>query len=496
MLKVDWTDILGIKQHVGFALTFEQKYVYDFVPKIPLICVLGHVDHGKTSLIDCISNENIASWEIGSITQSLRTKTFKHKGIKLIFIDTPGHLLFNKVRFDCLRISDIAILVISHQEGLKSQTIESINMIKQLKLPIIIVYSKLDCDLLGREVNILRIRSELSEINIKDKLIDKEIIEVQVSTKSNENIKHLLDILCSMISKLRLKEINISSPFIGIVLDINTFKVHQTTVNVLIYQGVLKQGQGVMSEHQMFNVYFKENIGFVVAIDVVELTGLPINIIPGQYIKSLQHNTTKIKQYNVNYNNYLKDFSNKRTNVIIKANSFSSLNGIISLANELWLKIIWTGIGHVSLTNIKLALATKSILIAFNVKASTDVKTLAQRLNIILLNSALIYELAQWLRDLITQQHAIQIIAQVEKVFSYKQEILYGAKLIYGKIYINQRLVVIRQEQLLFTVQIKTLKHYHLDIKQFNEVNQLFGFSVHEKKDLKLNDKLALEFSD
>ncbi len=154
---------------------------------------LGHINHGKTSLIDCINNENTASYEADSITQSSRTKTFKYKGMKLSFIDTPGHSLFSEIRLNCLKVSNIAVLVVSLQEGIKPQTLECVRVIKQLDMPIVVVYNKLDCDIFEKEMNIMEIREGLTKVGINAGLMGENLVEVQVSTKSNENIKQLLD---------------------------------------------------------------------------------------------------------------------------------------------------------------------------------------------------------------------------------------------------------------------------------------------------------------
>ncbi|PIM94830.1 Translation initiation factor IF-2 [Candidatus Hodgkinia cicadicola] len=489
MYGIDWIAHLGIKQHVGLVTTFEKECSYDFVPSSAIICVLGHIDHGKTSLIDSITYKQITSYESGFITQRIRVSTFKHKGIKLTFIDTPGHSLFSEVRLNCLHVSNISMLVVSIQEGPKLQTIESAKQINQLGLPVLIVYNKLDCKTSETEENIERTRIELTKVGIVPEITGGNAIEIQVSAKSNENIKQLLDILCLMIDKIKLKS-NISSSSVGIVIDVRLTKGLRPIVNVLVAQGILKYGQVVMFGINIFNIYFEGNIQFVTAVCTTELIGLPINIQPGQYIHSNQHDVMQVKRINV------KPFqqnscSSKRINVIIKADSFSSLNGIINLIKELKLTPIWTGIGHISLANVSLALATKSVLIAFNVKTITNIKYIAKQSNVIILNSELIYELVQWLRDLIARRQMVQIVAQVEKIFQSKWDTIYGAKLIYGGVFVNQRLVIIRQEQLLFTVRIKTLKRFCSVVKLFNEINQLFGFTINERKDIKLNDKLA-----
>ncbi|PIM94997.1 Translation initiation factor IF-2 [Candidatus Hodgkinia cicadicola] len=491
MYEVNWIDHLGIKQHVGLATTFEEECGYDFVPSLAIVCVLGHIDHGKTSLIDSITYKKITSYESGFITQRIRVSTYKHRGTRLTFIDTPGHSLFSEVRLNCLHVSNISMLVVSLQEGPRTQTIESAKQINQLGLPVLIVYNKLDCRTSKIEENIVKTRIELTKVGIVPEITGGNAIEVQVSAKSNENIKQLLDILCSMIDKIRLKS-NISSLSIGIVIDVKLAKGLRPIVNVLVSQGILKCGQVVTFGSNIFNIYFESDIQFVTAVCTTELIGLPINIQPGQYINSNQYGIMQIKRSNVGsfqQNGCLI----KKINVIIKADSFSSLNGIIHLTNELKLTPIWTGIGHISLANVSLALATKSVLIAFNVKIITNVKRIAKQSNVIILSSELIYELVQWLRDLITRRQMLQTVAQVEKIFQSKWDTIYGAKLVYGKVFVDQRLVIIRQEQLLFTIKIKTLKRFCSTVKLFSEVNQLFGFAIHEEKDIKLNDKLAYQ---
>ncbi len=307
----------------------------DCVPKPVIICVLGHIDHGKTSLIDSIICKEIAASEAGAITQCLRMHVFKHKGTKLILLDTPGHSLFGNVRFGGIRIADIVMLVVSLQEGSKPQTIESAIIVSRYNLPVLIVYNKLDYGIIGLARVLTKIRTELADVGVIAESIGGNAIEIYVSSKSYENIKHLLDTLCLASDLLQL-QFNISGVPLGVVMDIRLMKTQRLVLNVLMIRGTLENKQSVRIGSRIINVCFNDRFSFTIALCAIEMIGLSNDIRPGQL---LDGRLSEIRQMNPDVN--CLESQHKQiimlANVIVKTDSFVVLDSIINLLMELQL---------------------------------------------------------------------------------------------------------------------------------------------------------------
>ncbi|PIM96257.1 Translation initiation factor IF-2 [Candidatus Hodgkinia cicadicola] len=470
----------------GITLVVRNNNIHDVVPKSPIVYVFGHACHGKTSLIDSITKKNSTSCYSDCTIRYHKVDMFKHKGMKLTFIDDPDYLLVRNMCLYGLHTFGIAVLIVSLQDGPKPQTLEHAKQIKQYGLPTLIVYNKLDCGIVKMEENISKTRSELVKIGIVPEIIGGNTTEVLVSAKSSENIKQVLNLLCSLVNRSTFMN-NLNSLPIGIILEINLINRLRTVANVLVVQGLLKYGTVVILGTESSNIYFKRNIHFTIAVCITELTILPTNIQFKHHIENNRCTTMPIKQVNVNFS-YRDNFLVGITDTIIKANLCSSFSEIIDLINELTPKVVTEIVEYIWIINVVLIIITKPTLITSDIKSVVSTKCIAKRSSVTVLNPKFIYMLVQWLEKLITRQ---QLLIRVEKIFQSQHRTIYGTKLICGEIHVNQRLVLIRKEQPLFTVRVKTLKRFCSEVKFFNEVNQLFGLIIHGKKDLGLNDKLT-----
>ncbi|PIM94902.1 Translation initiation factor IF-2 [Candidatus Hodgkinia cicadicola] len=460
--------------------------MYDVVPKSPVVYVFGHVGHGKTSLINSITKTNPTSLEPDCIIRYHKVSTFKHKGMKLTFIDDPDYLLLRNMCLCDLRTFGIAVLIVSLQDGPELQTLESAKQIKQYGLPTLIAYNKLDCGTVKMEENISKTRSELTKIGIVPEIIGGNTTEVLVSAKSNENVKLVLNLLCSMANESTLMN-NLNSSPIGIILEINLINRLRTVANVLVVHGLLKHGAVVILGVGSSNVYFKRNTHFTTTACIIELTILPTNIEFKQHIETNRCVPIPIKQVDV-HSYYRGNFLVGIADTIIKANMCSSFSEIIGLINELTLKVVTGIIEYIWMINVVLMVITKSTLMISDANPVTSTKCIAKRPSITVFNPKFIYMFIQWLETLTTRP---QLIIRIEKIFRSQHQTVYGTKLICGEIHVNQRLVLIREEQPLSTVRVKTLKRFCTEVKLFNEVNQLFGLIIHENRTLRLNDKLT-----
>ncbi len=248
----------------------------DSVPKVATVTVLGHIDHGKTSLVNSITRRK-SEMEVGGITQRLRVHSFKYKGVKLTILDTPGHSLFSNTRLNAICVTDVVILVVSLQEGIKRQTWECLDYIVKRGVPAIIAYTKLDCGL-GM---LAKIRTELIDFGIALEELVGNMVEVCVSAKTNENIKHLLDILCVLLD-LGKPECDIGVMAAGVIMDVRLVKGQGAVVSVFLMDGVLTSGQTIAIGNQVENVWLRRGLRFAIAASVIDVMGLSHNVRSGQ----------------------------------------------------------------------------------------------------------------------------------------------------------------------------------------------------------------------
>ncbi len=352
----------------------------DNVPKMPIVAVLGHIDHGKTSLLDAITSKRIAQTEVGSITQCLRLHGLKHKGCKISFLDTPGHSLFEAIRLNTISVTDAAVLVVCAAEGVKQQTYECAQRILQRNLSALVVYTKLDRGLSG----IVGARARLLTAGLIPEAAGGNTPEVGVSSKSGEHIKLFLDTLCALL-EVCCPQCDISATTAGTVLDISARTGQSAVASALVERGVLVSGQVVAIGKHEAKVKLVGSGHMANASMFVMLTGLPDSVRAGQTFRAWRAGI---------------DFESERArqpmadNAIIKADSCNSINSVAQLLAERDVGVICASLGEVTESNVLLARFTGAWIVAFNSKVGAHQDKLARQLGVSVVKSVLIYELA------------------------------------------------------------------------------------------------------
>ncbi|WGS83420.1 MAG: GTP-binding protein [Candidatus Hodgkinia cicadicola] len=452
--------------------------VTEDVPKLPVVVVLGHIDHGKTSLLDCITSQTIALTEEGGITQCLRLHSLKHRGCKISLLDTPGHSLFEAIRLNTISVTDAAVLVVSIAEGVKKQTLECIQQIKLRKVPTLIAYTKLDRGLSG----LARVQESLLAEGLVLEAVGGSTPEVCVSSKSGENIKLFLDTLCSLLEFSHPK-CDIGSTTAGVILDVNVHSNQTTTASALVERGILISGQTVAIGRHEAKVKLVGSFSFANASMFVTLTGLPEGVDAGQ--------TFCAWRSGIDFAN-ARELARATKNAIIKADSRNSIGSVVALLAEHNIGVICAGLGEVTESNVLLARFASAWIVAFNTKVSIQSERLAQQLGVKLVKSALVYKLADAITELVkpVQEPAR---AQVLKVFPSDQNTIYGAKALHGSIQIGQEALIYRRGKLVFAfpVTIRSLQRLGCETSLVRR-GQDFGFTISERKRIKTNDVLKL----
>nr|YP_010196160.1 translation initiation factor 2 [Gracilaria caudata]UAD83557.1 translation initiation factor 2 [Gracilaria caudata] len=469
------------------------------INRAPIITILGHVDHGKTTLLDAIRNTHFASQEIGGITQSINAYEVNWHcnslDKKLIFIDTPGHEAFSSMRLRCAQITDLVILIVAADDGLKPQTIEAIDYILSKKLPCIVAINKID----KTDINITRVSEQLANHNILSKDWGGNILFVEISALKKINIDKLLTAICTLVESIHLKA-DPSQLAQGIILEAYVNKTKGKVVNVVILNGTLKVGDTVVSGNAYGRVKkIINSMGHDLAIaepsSILQVLGFHAIPKAGRYFhvvsnekeakrliaenasSSIIDNTKNLLNSNIKLYNYNNKTNIKNLNLIIKADTQGTIDAIIHSfvqipQSKIKLNILTSSLGVVSSTDIDLAYNAQALIIAFNINISTNMLNIAEKLNVRLCKFFIIYDLIDYIRnymlDLIDPEYDKLLIGQakVQTTFSINKGIVAGCIVESGKLKKNALINVYRSDQLMYEGIISSLKQVKDDVNE------------------------------
>lgn len=492
----------------------------DFILRPPIISVFGHVDHGKTTLLDSIRDSNIASTEEGGITQSVSgyevIYIYKSKSLKLVFLDTPGHEAFTGMRVRGVQVTDIAILVVAADDGLKPQTLESIKHIKSNNLPCVIAINKVD----KNNINVLKVKKELSEQNLISPEWGGKIPIIEVSALKKYNLDVLLNQICLIYYSQNLKA-NPHIPAEGTILESYLDKNKGPIANLLVQNGSLRVGDIIVSDNSYGRVKaLVDHKGLTIAkglpssfIKVLGFSSVPFagsqfRIMSTekkakQLVSRYLSGMNKSKQINI-LNTRLTLKSNKSSirhiNLIIKANTEGSIEAIINALSKIsqekvQLNILNTGSSNVSSADIDLAIASNSIILLFNLNLSLSNENLIKKTDIALYSFNIIYDLVDFVSDymltFVEPEYSKVLIgiAVVKNVFGINKGVVAGCLVNSGKLLKNSSISIYRSNHLIYEGILDSLKIVKDDV---NEVlsNHECGVMSHEFHDWQIQDQI------
>ncbi len=414
----------GITLELKLDKSFEEKLLEsaneeDDASKLtkrpPIVAVMGHVDHGKTSLLDAFRKTNVVAGEAGGITQSIGAYQIEFNGEKITFIDTPGHAAFTQMRARGAKATDIAILIVAADDGVMPQTIEAINHIKAANVPIIVAINKMD----KPEANPDRIKQQLAEHNVLPEEWGGDAICVPISAKKGTGLDDLKQAILLVSEMLDLKANN-DKMATGVVIEAELDKNRGAVASIIVQNGTLHVGDSIMSGltygkvRAMFNDKGKP-VKFAPPSTPVEILGL--NDVPsaGDQVYAvaeslskqvIQERITNIKKQRATqssgvtldtFMNRVQEGSLKNLNIIIKADTMGSVealkNVLIGIKNEeAKVNIVHSGAGAVTESDVDLAKTTDSIIICFNQKPVAKAKILAEKTKVEIKEYKIIYE--------------------------------------------------------------------------------------------------------
>jgi len=508
---------------------FEEDSKYKPVPRSPVVTVMGHVDHGKTKLLDAIRKTNVIETESGGITQHIgayKTKITMKDGKKTVereitFIDTPGHEAFSAMRAHGANITDIIILVVAADEGVKPQTIEAISHAKAAKVPIIVAINKID----KPEADLDRVKRDLSE----QKLIPEEwggkTPMVPVSAKEGKNIDELLEtiILTADLEELKAPT---DGPARGMVIESKVQSGKGATATIIIQSGTLKPSDVIVCENDFAKVRFIEDwrgkrVQAAYPSDPVLVAGFKKPPKVGSQIRSVKsEKTARQIAEKSRRDSQVKSLSNKGTSLgevskaakeegikeqrlVIRADTKGSLEAIKSGLSEISndfvkISIVSEGIGAVTESDINLASASLAVVLAFRAPVPPQVMRLADEKKIKISKYEIIYELTDdvfaALEGMLEPEIVETVLGKLEviKVFlRQKDRGIVGGKVISGKISPGTKINVIRDDKMIGELKTESLK---IGAQTIDQAPQGKECGVSYIGSVKLKPKDVLEF--
>ena len=485
------------KEEEAADIIIEEDEAEDLKPRPPIVTVMGHVDHGKTSLLDSIRNTRVTDREAGGITQHIGASEVTVNGKNVGFLDTPGHEAFTEMRSRGAKVTDIAILVVAADDGIMPQTVEAINHSKAAGVPIIIAINKID----KPSANIERVRQELSEKGLLVEEWGGDVIDVPVSAKTGENIDTLLEMVL-LVAEMEELKANPDRNAVGTVIESNLDKGRGPVATVIISNGTLKVGDPIVAGSSYGKVRAMINdkgkrIKKAPPSTPVEILGL--NEVPNagdqfvvlasdkaaRTIAEKRKEKIRDEQMKASSKISLEDLFEKmqhgelkELNIIVKADVQGSVEAvrqsIEKLTNEeVSVRVIHGGVGAITESDIMLASASNAIVIGFNVRPSTGANTLVEREKVDMRTYRIIYEaiedIEKAMKGMLDPEYVEEELGKAEIRLPFKVPnagMVAGSYVISGKILRNAKARLVRDGIVVYDGTIDSLRRFKDDVKE------------------------------
>ncbi len=476
----------------------------------PVVVVMGHIDHGKSTLLDYIRKSNKVDSEAGGITQHLSAYVISHKTKEgqtesITFLDTPGHEAFQKMRLRGADVADIAVLVVSAEDGVKPQTLEALESIKQANIPFIVAINKID----KPEANLVRTQSSLIENEIYIEGMGGDIPWVPISAKAGTGIPELLDLLILTAELAELKADH-NRGATGQVIEGHLDKKRGSTATMIVKDGVLRKGDFVVAGSSYAPVRLMEDFQGKSLNEALPSTPLLlIGFTETPKIGSTFSVVSSKKEAEEAIKGITKPLPkllprNSELPIIPLLIKVDVLGTVDAIEHELEkfksdriiVKVIGTNVGDVTVSDVQTVSATKdAIIVGFNVKVERPALDLAERLGVEIDTFSIIYELSEWLETALKnrtpRQEEVKVTGKIKilKYFSSQKNLhVIGARVEEGVIKMNQRVKITRRDIEIGKGTIKNLQQQKSNVQQVSEGE--FGLQLETKAEVAPGDHL------
>ena len=490
----------------------------DLVERAPVVVVMGHVDHGKTSLLDAIRNTNVASGEAGGITQHIGAYRVKVNGKEITFLDTPGHAAFTSMRARGAQVTDIAILVVAADDGIMPQTIEAINHAKAAGVPIIVAVNKMDKE----GANPDRIMQQLTEYELVPEEWGGSTIVCKISAVKGEGIDNLLEMILLTAEMQELKA-NPNRAAKGTVIEAKLDRGRGPVATVLVQNGTLKMGDIVIAGTSVGRIRAMtddknkkvESAGPSMPVEIIGLSEVPsagdifYSVEDERMARTLAeqrkaeekeqraNSTQKVTLENLF--SQIEQGQVKTLNIIVKADVQGSAEAVKSslekISNEeVQVKVIHSGVGGINESDVMLAAASGAIIVGFNVRPDSNAVQNAQRDHVDIRLYRIIYdcieEIEQAMRGMLAPKFKETVIGHAEIRQTFKVSgvgTIAGAYVLDGKMQRNESVRIVRDNIVIHEGALATLKRFKDDVKEVSAGFEC-GMSFERYNDIKEGD--------
>ena len=510
------------EEETSIESLIEDTSGFNTSPRAPVVTIMGHVDHGKTSLLDYIRDSRVASGEAGGITQHIGAYQVTMDNGIISFLDTPGHAAFSQMRQRGAKTTDIVILVVAADDGVMPQTEESIKHTRAAGVPLIVAINKVDKDTADPD----RVKSELAKFEVVPEDWGGEDVFVNISAKTGEGIDSLLESILLVSEVLELKA-RTEGPAVGSVIESRVEKGRGAVATVLIQEGTLRKGDVILagSEYGRIRAILNDmgkpitEAGPSTPVEVLGLSGTPYagddlltmkNERRAREIAEQRHAKERETRFAAQQAAKLDAMFEKMQNadkstlpILLKADVQGSLEALKSSlqalsTSEVAVQIISSGVGGLSETDINLAIGAEAVIIGFNVRADTAAKQTASESDVEIRYYSIIYELIDDVRDAMSGMLKPELreeligIAEVKSVFTGSGfGNIAGCLVIEGKVKKDEPIRVLRNDVVIYEGVLESLRRHQDDVKEVNTGTEC-GIGVKNYDDVQPGDSIEV----
>lgn len=488
------------KTTVISGLNEQRELSADAVSRPPVVAVMGHVDHGKTTLLDTLLGKKTAEHEAGGITQHISAYQLKHHDREITFLDTPGHEAFSSIRQHGAMLTDIVVIVVAADDGVKPQTVEAIKFAEGANAKIIVAINKID-----REgADIPRTMASLAEHGLQPEEWGGDVVMVPISAKTGENLDKLLDMILLMADIEELKA-DVNIPAEGLVIESHMETGKGSVVNLLVTGGILKTGEFVVAGKAFGKVRTMLNwrgkpLGKATPSVPVTVTGfkeLPnfgdrfVEVDNEKSARKLallnsQAMASESAATNVTATDLLRMMNvadnTKAFNVIVKGDVLGSVTSVvdslklIDTKGEITLNIVATGVGDITENDVYLAAGDGTVIYGFNVNVPTNIAKLAARNGVEVRNFRVIYELLDDAKHSMEQLLDKEVVEtemgemKLKGIFhTEKSFVIAGGEMLTGRVEVGNIAQAMRGKEVIGEATVESIEKEHLDVKELIE---------------------------
>lgn len=489
-------------------------------PRAPVVTIMGHVDHGKTSLLDYIRRTKVAAGEAGGITQHIGAYHVETAKGGVTFLDTPGHEAFTAMRARGAKCTDIVVLVVAADDGVMPQTLEAIQHAKAAKVPLIVAVNKMD----KPEADPERVKTELAQHEVISEEWGGDSMFVHLSAKTGEGVDALLDAILLQAEVLELKAVATGAAR-GVVIESRLDKGRGVVASVLVTKGLLRKGDTAIAGNEFGRIRAMINdagqqvnaVGPSMPVEILGLSGTPVAGDDMAVVKderkareiatqrqTKQRELRLAKQASARLENLFENMgeSEKQAiNIVLKAGVHGSVEAITESlkklsTDEVKVNIVASGVGGITESDINLAIASKAIVVGFNVRADASARKLAEREQVELRYYSIIYQLLEEIKAAMSgllspeTQEKIIGLAEVRDVFrSSKIGAIAGCMVIDGVVKRNQPIRVLRDNVVIYEGELESLRRFKDDTAEVRNGMEC-GIGVKNYNDVKVGDQI------